>query len=163
MFTTGVRARRALCRLASPLASPGPRWSRTAAGRPAIRAYPSAAPVATPSNSARTPRISGTESRALTKCISDVPGFMKHTSTPAPTRLPIRACAPFTAPIVAGYSGPAGSGSGLGRPRGEPGRGLEVDPGRVAGPPGDVLVGAVRDLDPRLDHHAADPVPGQFR
>ena len=61
-----------------------------------MRAYPSAAPVATPSNSASTPRIAGTESRALTKCISDVPGFMKHTSTPAPVRLPISACAPIT-------------------------------------------------------------------
>ena len=66
-------------------------------GRPAIRAYPSAAPVATPSNNASTPRISGTESRAATKCISDLPGFMKHTSTPAPTRLPISACAPIMA------------------------------------------------------------------
>ena len=97
MTTTGERARRALCRLASPLARPGPRCSSTAAGRPAIRAYPSAAPVATPSKSASTPRIAGTESSALTKCISDVPGFMKHTSTPAPVRLPTSACAPITA------------------------------------------------------------------
>ena len=61
-----------------------------------MRAYPSAAPVATPSNKASTPRICGTESSAPTKCISDVPGFMKHTSTPAPVRLPISACAPIT-------------------------------------------------------------------
>jgi len=51
--------------------------------------------VATPSNSASTPRIRGTESSACTKCISDVPGFMKQTSTPASTRLVIRACDPF--------------------------------------------------------------------
>ncbi len=65
-----------------------------------MRAYPSAAPVATPSNSASTPRSRGTESRALTKCISEVPGFMKHVSTPAPTRLPISACAPIMGTIV---------------------------------------------------------------
>ena len=35
--SSGVRARRALCRLASPLARPGPRCSSAAAGRPAIR------------------------------------------------------------------------------------------------------------------------------
>jgi len=33
----GVRARLALCRLAMPFPSPGPRWSRVAAGRPVIR------------------------------------------------------------------------------------------------------------------------------
>ena len=36
-FTIGVRARRALCRLAIPLPRPGPRCSRVAAGRPAMR------------------------------------------------------------------------------------------------------------------------------
>ena len=35
--SNGVRARRALCRLARPFASPGPRCSSTAAGRPVIR------------------------------------------------------------------------------------------------------------------------------
>src|SRR5688572_15555775 len=95
MLTTGVWALRALCRLASPLPRPGPRCSSTAAGRSAMRAYPSAAPVATPSNRARTPRISGTSSSAATKCISEVPGFMKQTSTPASTSVRIRAWAPF--------------------------------------------------------------------
>ena len=38
MLTIGVRARRALCRLARPLPSPGPRCSSVAAGRPAMRA-----------------------------------------------------------------------------------------------------------------------------
>ncbi len=38
MLTTGLWARRALCRLASPFPRPGPRWRRVAAGRPAIRA-----------------------------------------------------------------------------------------------------------------------------
>ena len=37
MLTTGLWARRALCRLASPFPRPGPRWRRVAAGRPAIR------------------------------------------------------------------------------------------------------------------------------
>jgi len=61
------------------VAQPGPECSSVAAGRPAMRPKPSAAPVATPSNSASTLRISGTASRAATKCISDVPGF--HDST----------------------------------------------------------------------------------
>src|SRR4051812_26951516 len=95
-FTSGVRPRRALCRLASPLPRPGPRCSSVAAGRPAIRAYPSAAPVATPSNRLSTPRISGTSSSAATKCISEVPGLAKQTSTPAPTSVRMSACAPFT-------------------------------------------------------------------
>ena len=38
MLTIGTRARRALCRLASPFASPGPRCSRVAAGRSVMRA-----------------------------------------------------------------------------------------------------------------------------
>ena len=37
-LTTGERARRALCRLARPLARPGPRCSSVTAGLPAIRA-----------------------------------------------------------------------------------------------------------------------------
>ena len=37
-LTSGAPPRRALCRLASPLARPGPRCSSVAAGRPAIRA-----------------------------------------------------------------------------------------------------------------------------
>lgn len=60
-----------------------------------IRAYPSAAPVTAPSNRPSTPRISGTESSAATKCISDVPGLAKHTSTPVRTRVRISDCAPF--------------------------------------------------------------------
>src|SRR5690242_8997355 len=95
MFTRGVNALRALCRFASPLPRPGPRCSNVAAGRPVMRAYPSAAPVATPSKSASTLRISVTSSSAATKCISDVPGFMKHVSTPQPTSVRISACAPF--------------------------------------------------------------------
>ena len=94
-LTTGVRARRALCRLASPLPSPGPRCRSVTAGRPAIRAYPSAAPVTTPSNSPSTPRISGTSSSAATKCISEVPGLAKHMSTPESTSVRSSACAPF--------------------------------------------------------------------
>ena len=58
--------------------SPGPMWRRVAAGRPIIRPYPSAAPVTTPSKRASTARISGTASRAATKCISEVPGLAKQ-------------------------------------------------------------------------------------
>jgi hypothetical protein len=36
-LTTGERARRALCRLASELARPGPKWSSVAAGLRAMR------------------------------------------------------------------------------------------------------------------------------
>ena len=110
---------RALCRLASPLPRPGPRCSSVAAGRSAMRPYPSAAPVATPSNSASTPRISGTASSAATKCISDVPGFMKHVSTPHATSVRISACAPFTvvssltSKMVPGLRMPCGSNAVL--------------------------------------------------
>jgi hypothetical protein len=98
MLTIGTLPLRALCKFARPFPSPGPRCSNVAAGRPAMRAYPSAAPVATPSNSASTPRISGTASSAATKCISDVPGFVKHVSTPQSTSVRMSACAPFTCP-----------------------------------------------------------------
>ena len=47
------------------------------------------------------PRISGTESSAATKCISDVPGFVKHTSTPESTSVRMRACAPFGVSVMA--------------------------------------------------------------
>src|SRR5690349_14983589 len=96
MLTRGVPARCALCRLASPFARPGPRCSRVAAGRPAIRPYPSAAPVATPSNRHSTPRMPGSWSRAATKCISEVPGLLKQVSTPQAVSVRISAWAPFT-------------------------------------------------------------------
>src|SRR5436190_21826805 len=95
MLTIGESARCALCRLARPLARPGPRWSSVLAGRPVMRAYPSAAPVATPSNSASTQRMPSTRSSAATKCISEVPGLEKHTSTPPPTSVRTRLSAPF--------------------------------------------------------------------
>ena len=81
MLTSGTCPRRALWRLAQPLARPGPRCRSVAAGRPLTRAKPSAAPVATPSKRQSTPRISGESSRAATKCISDVPGLAKQTLT----------------------------------------------------------------------------------
>ncbi len=108
MLSSGLWARRALWRLARPFPRPGPRWSRVAAGRPAMRPYPSAAPVATPSNRASTPCISGTSSSAATKCISEVPGFMKQVSTPWPTRVRMRDWAPFTDGLL-----PVGSGCGF--------------------------------------------------
>ena len=40
-------------------------------------------------------RISGTESSAATKWISDVPGFVKHVVTPAWTSVRISASAPL--------------------------------------------------------------------
>src|SRR6188472_2321450 len=76
MLTIGVAARRALCRLARPLPSPGPRCNKVHAG---------------------TPDISGTASSAATKCISLVPGLVKHVVTPASTRVRIMAWAPFMA------------------------------------------------------------------
>ena len=95
MFTIGVCARRALWRFAMPLPRPGPRCSNVAAGLPVMRAYPSAAPVTTPSNRPSTARISGAVSSAATKCISEVPGLVKHTSTPPSTSVRMSACAPF--------------------------------------------------------------------
>ena len=41
--------------------------------------------------------MAGTSSRAATKCISEVPGFEKQTSTPQSTRVLMTACAPFMA------------------------------------------------------------------
>jgi hypothetical protein len=90
MLTIGTFALRALCRLARPLPRPGPRCRSVAAGASAILAYPSAAPVATPSKRARTGRISGALSNAATKCISDVPGFVKQVVTPASTSVRIK-------------------------------------------------------------------------
>src|ERR1700729_1526668 len=52
-------------------------------------------PVATPSNRASTPRMPPTLSSAATKCISDVPGFEKQTSTPESTSVRTRLSAPF--------------------------------------------------------------------
>src|SRR5258708_6928728 len=76
-----------------------------------MRPSPSAAPVTTPSNRPSTPRMSGTESNAATKCISEVPGLAKHTSTPASTSVRIRDCAPFISLLN-------GQGRGEGRPLG---------------------------------------------
>src|SRR5438270_2931359 len=109
MLTRGTLPRRALWRLARPLPRPGPRCSSVAPGEPDIRPYPSAAPVATPSNSASTARISGTESRAATKCISEVPGLVKQVVTPASTSVRIRASAPFMAwPVILKRDGGSG-------------------------------------------------------
>src|SRR5215813_638219 len=95
MLTIGVDALLALWMLASPLAMPGPRCSKVVAGIAVIRAYPSAAPVTTPSKRPRTQRMPSTRSSAATKCISDVPGLAKHTSTPPPTSVRTRLSAPF--------------------------------------------------------------------
>ena len=42
-----------------------------------------------------TQRVPSTRSSAATKCISDVPGLAKHTSTPPPTSVRTRLSAPF--------------------------------------------------------------------
>src|SRR5208282_326258 len=91
----GTRARLALCRFARPLPRPGPRCSRVHAGFSAMRAYPSAAPVTTPSKRPSTQRISGIRSSAATMWISEVPGFVKQTSTPPASSVRIRLSAPF--------------------------------------------------------------------
>src|SRR5262249_19783000 len=104
MLTIPECAFLALCRLASPLASPGPRCSRVEAGVPFMRKYPSAAPVTTPSNRPSTQRMPSTLSRAATKCISEVPGLVKLTSTPQATRVRTRLSAPFMGTIVIGYA-----------------------------------------------------------
>src|SRR6516164_548113 len=97
MLTIGDEALLALWMLARPLARPGPRCSRVAAGLSLIRAYPSAAPVTTPSNRPSTQRMPSTRSRAATKCISEVPGLAKQTLTPPPTKVRTRLSAPFIA------------------------------------------------------------------
>src|ERR1700761_8562211 len=52
-------------------------------------------PVTAPSKRPSTVRIPATLSRAETKCISDVPGFPKQTSTPDATSVRKRLSAPF--------------------------------------------------------------------
>src|SRR6516164_622087 len=103
MLTIPECAFLALCRLASPLASPGPRCSRVEAGVPFMRKYPSAAPVTTPSNRPSTQRIPSTRSSAATKCISEVPGLAKQTLTPPATKVRTRLSAPFIVPLPFGY------------------------------------------------------------
>src|SRR5215212_2943493 len=58
-------------------------------------------PVTTPSNSPKTQRIPSTRSSAATKCISEVPGLAKHTSTPPPTSVLTKLSAPFISPSPA--------------------------------------------------------------
>ena len=74
---------------------PGPRCSNVAAGFPVILPMPSAAPVHTPSNKARTDLTLGTASKPCTKCISEVPGFAMQNSTPQSASVLISAVAPF--------------------------------------------------------------------
>ena len=71
-----------------------------------MRAYPSAAPVTTPSNKPRMQRICGLRSSAATKCISDVPGLAKQTSTPPESSVSQRASAPFISshPLLEEYA-----------------------------------------------------------
>ncbi len=40
-------------------------------------------------------RMPSTRSSAATKCISEVPGFAKHTLTPPPTKVRTKLSAPF--------------------------------------------------------------------
>ena len=104
MLTMGTFALRALWRLARPLPRPQPRCRSVAAGLSAMRAYPSAAPVATPSNRQRTARMS-VPSSAATKCISDVPGLVKQVSTPASISVSRRALAPLVISSASGLEG----------------------------------------------------------
>src|ERR1700693_1954910 len=60
-----------------------------------MRAYPSAAPVTTPSNSPRTQRILGVRSSAATRWISEVPGLVKQVLTPPSTSVRTSLSAPF--------------------------------------------------------------------
>ena len=48
-----------------------------------------------------------TRSTADTKCISEVPGFAKHTSTPLATSVRSRLSAPFMAPLTAAADAPS--------------------------------------------------------
>ena len=95
MLSIGVFAFRALCMLAKPLPSPGPRCNKLAAALPVPLAYPSAAPVTTPSNKPKTGLTSGWWSIAATKCISEVPGLAKTTSKPLEIKVFSKASAEF--------------------------------------------------------------------
>ena len=84
-----------LLHLGPGLAKPGPKCNKVEAGFPLILKYPSAAPVITPSNKPSTHLIPVTLSKAPTKCISDVPGLEKQTSTLLCTRVLTKLSAPF--------------------------------------------------------------------
>src|SRR5271170_7770349 len=60
-----------------------------------MRAYPSAAAVATPSKSVNTQRMRASPSSAATRCISEVPGFGKQASIPPATSVSTKLFAPF--------------------------------------------------------------------
>ena len=98
---TGLRALRALCKFAIPLARPGPRCNSTAAGRRDILAKPSAAPVAVFSCRHRMGRILPWRlSRAAQRCISVVPGLAKQMLIPVSEREERRASAPVYFPSI---------------------------------------------------------------
>src|SRR5690606_32655834 len=67
-----------------------------------------------PSNSPRTQRMPGTRSSAATKCISDVPGFVKQTSTFESTKVRTRLSAPFMSWLSSGRPMPCGPGDVVG-------------------------------------------------
>ena len=77
-----------------------------------MRAYPSAAPEATPSKSARTERMAFVRVSASTIAISVVPGFAKHTSIPAARLARTRASAPLLmgSPFEGEWRGRSGRG-----------------------------------------------------
>ncbi len=104
----------------------GPRCSSVRPGRPVMRAQPSAAPVATPSNRQSTQDMPSTRSSAATKCISDVPGFEKQTSAPPATRVRTRLSAPFIVEFSKVMGGVAGSS--VGRAASVSGRGSQTLP-----------------------------------
>ena len=84
----------------SPGPGPGAAAPRRAARSSARTRPPRRSPP--PRTGTSTPRICGTASSAATKCISEVPGLLKHTSTPAPVSVRISACAPFIPPLSSG-------------------------------------------------------------
>src|SRR5206468_1981040 len=85
-----------------------------------------------------------TRSSAATKCISEVPGLAKQTSTPAPTSVRMSACAPFTA-----RPWHAGPGRATSPDENEPAAdaALGQQPVRLRG-----LLGRERPIDPQRQH-----------
>src|SRR5690554_2667163 len=71
-------------------------------------------PVTAPSKRPRMARMPSTLSRAATKCISDVPGFEKQTSTPELTSVRTRLSAPFMIGTLRCFQLPASLCAGAG-------------------------------------------------
>ena len=136
-----------------PVAEPGPeveQRGRRPTGHPGV---PVGGAGGHPLEQGQDAAHPGTSSSAATKCISEVPGFMKQVSTPWSTRVRISAWAPFTGALL--RSGRADAGAGASTcARVEDARGVE----RRLDPAHQLELDRVLELGERRQLGRADPV-----